>query len=251
MSGLGILADHHICVPLPITRQRELFCLLVCRGTLFMLRCGCLLSPYPSWHAPSDPAQLYLFRWCVIPAGHFPQKSPGRNLKIGLSLSPLPNHALLPLTHDLTVSSIDWVQAGEIWVLRVPSFHMCLKSVCCSLVYRGLEACLHNLPFVLWPFMWAGFWFSTPFKGWYLFVTGFYTSFGPFLDCPNFLPYYSIIPAVMTQSCWASLGQPFILSPGGLTWPLVFLLIGSCVPFIFLLGIIGPFASFGLSHPFN
>ena len=30
---MGVLADHHICVPLPITRQRGLFCLLVCCGT--------------------------------------------------------------------------------------------------------------------------------------------------------------------------------------------------------------------------
>ena len=37
----------------------------------------------------------------------------------------------------------------------------------------------------------------------------------------------------MTQSCWVSLGLPFILSPSGLTWPLVFLFIGSYVPFVF------------------
>ena len=114
-------------MPLPITRQKGLFCLLVCRGTPFMLRCGCLLSPYPSWHAPSGLDQLCLFRWCVILVGHFPQKSPGRNLKIGLSLSPLPNHTLLPLTHDLTVSCIGWIQAGEVWALCVPSFHVCPK----------------------------------------------------------------------------------------------------------------------------
>ena len=149
MSGLGVLTDHHICVPLSITRQRGLFCLLVCRGTPFLLWCGCLLSPYPSWHAPSGPAQLYLFGWCVIPAGHFPQKSPGKSLKLGLPLSPPPNHALLPMTHDLTVSCIGWVQAGEVWVLRVPSFHMCPKSAYCFFVHRGLEASLHNLPFVL------------------------------------------------------------------------------------------------------
>ena len=75
--------------------------------------------------------------------------------------------------------------------------------------------------------MWAAFWFPTPLRGWYLFVTGLYTSFGPFLDCPHFLPYYSVISAVMTQSCWASLGLPFILSPSDLTWSLIFLLIGS------------------------
>ena len=137
-----MLTDHHVCVPLPITRQRELFCLLFCRGTSFLLRCGCLLSPYPSWHTPSGPAQFCPFRWCVIPTGHFPQKSLGRNLKIGLPLSPPPNHALLPLIHHLTVSCIGWVRACEVWALRVPSFHICPKFVCCSLVHRGLEACL-------------------------------------------------------------------------------------------------------------
>ena len=71
LSGLGVLADHHICVPLPITRQRGLFCLLVFRGTSFPLQCGCLLSPYPSWHAPSGPTQFCPFGWCVIPARHF------------------------------------------------------------------------------------------------------------------------------------------------------------------------------------
>ena len=134
------------------------------------------------------------------------------------------------------MSCIGWVQASEIWALYVPSFHICLKSVCCSLVCHGLEVCLHSLPFVLWPFIWAAFWFPAPLRGWYLFFTGLYTSFGPFLDCLSFLSYYSVIPAVMTQSCWASLGLPFILSPSGLTWPLVFLLMGSYVLFSFSLG---------------
>ena len=176
------------------------------------------------------------FGWCAIPAGHFPQKSLDRNLNIGLPLSSPPNHALLPLTYDLTVSCIGWVQAGEVWALRVLSFHICPKSAYCFLIRRGLKACLHSLPFVLWLLMWVTFWFPAPLRGWYLVVTGLYTSFGPFLDCPHFLPYYSVIPAVMTQSYWASLGLPFILFLSGLTWPLVFLLMSSCVPFVFSLG---------------
>ena len=108
------------------------------------------------------------------------------------------------------------------------------KSACCSLTRRGLEACLHSLSLVLWPFIWAAFWFLAPLKGWYLFVIGLYTSFSPFLDCPHFLPYYSVIPAVMTQSCWASLGLLFILFSSGLTRPLIFLFMSSCVLFFFL-----------------
>ena len=136
MSGLGILADHHICVPLPITKQRGLFCLLVCRSTPFLLRCGCLFSPYPLWHAPSGPTQLCPFGWCVIPARHFPQKSHNKNLKIGLPLSLPPNHVLLSLTHDLTVPCIGWVQVSEVWALCVPSFHVCPKI--CLLLSRLL-----------------------------------------------------------------------------------------------------------------
>ena len=132
---------------LPITRQKGLFCLLVCRGTPFMLRCGCLFSPYPSWHAPSGLDQLCPFRWCVILVGHFPQKSPGRNLKIGLSLSPLPNHILLPLTHDLTVSCIGWIQAGEVWALRVPSFYVSPK-ICLLLSHPPWSGRLPKQPAV-------------------------------------------------------------------------------------------------------
>ena len=117
----------------------------------------------------------------------------------------------------------------------LPSMYV-QKSACCSLVCRGLEACLYSLPFVLWPFLWAAFWFPAPCRGWYLFVTGLYTSFDPFLDCPNFLPYYFVILAIMTQLCWASLGLSFTLSPKALSWPLVFLFMGPCVPFVFSLG---------------
>ena len=35
---------------------------------------------------------------------------------------------------------IGWVQAGGVWTLRVPSFHMCPKPACCLFVCRGLEA---------------------------------------------------------------------------------------------------------------
>ena len=101
----------------------------------------------------------------------------------------------------------------------LPSMYV-QKSASCSLIRRGLEACLYSFPFVLWLFLWAAFWFPAPLRGWYLFVTGLYTSFDPFLDCLHFLSYYSVISAVMTQFCWA----------------LVFLFMGPYVPFVFSLG---------------
>ena len=99
--------------------------------------------------------------------------------------------------------------------------------------------------------MWVAFRFPAPLRNWALFVTGSYISFGPFLDYPYFLPCYSVTPTVMTQSCWASLGQPFTLSPSGLAWPLVFSLMGSCVPFVFLLGFLDPFTNSAFSWVFT
>ena len=52
------------------------------------------------------------------------------------------------LTHNLTMPCIGWVQADGAWALRLPSFHMCPKSTCCSFVYRGLKAYLRSLPSV-------------------------------------------------------------------------------------------------------
>ena len=206
------------------------------------------LSPYPLWHAPSDSSSaLSVWVVCHLSRTLHPKK-PWQEPQN--RFFPLSTTKPCPLTHDLTMSYIGWIQAGEVWALRVPSFHMCPKSVYRLLVRRSLEACLHSLPSVFWPFMWVAFWFPASFRGWAVIVIGLYTSFDPFFDCPHFLPCHSVIPAVMTQFCWAPLGLPFILSPSGLIWPLVFLLIGSCVPFIFLLGILDPFASFGFPNPF-
>ena len=35
------------------------------------------------------------------------------------------------------MSCIGWVQAGEVWALHVPFFHVCQKSACCSCICRG------------------------------------------------------------------------------------------------------------------
>ena len=134
--------------------------------------------------------------------------------------------------------------------------YACLPSICVqnlsiahsSTVVWRLACTVYCLFF--WPFMWVAFWFPTPFRGWAFIVTGLYISFDPFLDCPHFLSCHSVIPSIMTQSCWAPLGLPFILSPSGLTWLLVFLLMDSGVPFVFLLSILGPFAFFGLPYLF-
>ena len=137
--------------------KRKLFCLFICRDTLSCYGIGVFFLPIPYGIHLVAPAQFCPFGWYVIPAGYFPKKSPGRNLKIVFHLSPPSNHALLPLIHDLTVSCIGWVQAGEGWTLRVPLFHVRPKSVCCSCVCRGWSAqsAVHSWPFSGFPFLYG------------------------------------------------------------------------------------------------
>ena len=131
---MGVPADYHwsVCVPLPIARQKTAILFVCLPDTLFCYSVGAFSLPILV-----VSVQLCPFGWYVISAGHFPQKSPSKNLKIGFPLSLPQNHALLPLTHDLTVSCIGWVQAGEIWALCVPLFHVCPKSACCLCICRG------------------------------------------------------------------------------------------------------------------
>ena len=126
----------------------------------------------------------------VIPTRHFPQKSLSRNPRP-------PNHALLPLTHDLTTSCIGWVHAKDVWALRMLHFYVCLKSVCYSCVCRGLEARLLSLPFIF-DFLWRELFFDVSFFDGLLplgvgpcLIVGFYF-FSPFfcsflLSCCYFL----------------------------------------------------------------
>ena len=87
------------------TKENYFVCLSAMHPSL--LWSGCLLSSYPSWHAPSGSNLALLLlggmssQWDTSP----------RRVRAGTSeqvffLSPPPNHALLPLTHDLTVFCI-------------------------------------------------------------------------------------------------------------------------------------------------
>ena len=63
LSGLGVLADHHwsVCVPLPIARQRKTILFVCLPWHPFLLWSECRLSPYPSWHAPNGSNSALLF----------------------------------------------------------------------------------------------------------------------------------------------------------------------------------------------
>ena len=62
LSGLGVLADHHwsVCVLLLVTRQKKTILFVCLPWHPFLLWCGCLLSPYPSWHALSGSNSVLL-----------------------------------------------------------------------------------------------------------------------------------------------------------------------------------------------
>ena len=57
------LPSHHhlpiLAVPFSITRQRRLFCLLI-YGGIFIHHSACILSCYPSWHAPNGSNSSFL-----------------------------------------------------------------------------------------------------------------------------------------------------------------------------------------------
>ena len=89
-----------LATPLPITRQRRLFCLLAHRGILIHHGVG-VLSSYPSWHAPSGSSSSLLL-WVVChPSRTFPPKEPEWEPQNRLSSLPTTRpYSLLPLTHN-------------------------------------------------------------------------------------------------------------------------------------------------------
>ena len=142
-----------LAAPLPITRQRRLFCLFVCLPWHpYLLRCGCSLSIPHDMHlvVPTH----HCFFWVIFhPSRTFPPKEPEQEPQNRFPLSPPLDHTLLPLTHDLTTSCIGWTQAGDVWALHVLYFCVCPKSTCCSCICLGLGAFLHILPPIL-DFLW-------------------------------------------------------------------------------------------------
>ena len=120
-----------------------------------------------------------------------PQKGPSKNLKIGSPLSPPPNHALLPLTHDLTILywlSISWWGLG---LVRV-SFS-CMSKICLLLMHLLWLTCIVCCPFLII------FWFFFPlwlalFGAGPCLIVGFAFSSAHHFFCYHLLSYHSIIP---------------------------------------------------------
>ena len=166
--GVGVLPNHPLvcqlpshhhlpvlAIPLPITRQKVLFCLLAHRGIPIWIRVG-ILSHYPSWHAPSDSNLFFpFFGWYVIPARHFPQKSLSGNPKIGSLLLPTTRpYPLLPLTYG--PPPLYWLGTGWWCLSLVRATFPCVSMACLQLIrlqwpeVLSVHSTARSWPFVVW-----------------------------------------------------------------------------------------------------
>ena len=83
LSGLGVLANHHwsVCVPLPIAKQRKTILFVCLPWHPFLLWSECLLSPYPSWYTPSGSNSTLL----LLGGMSFQQNTSPKRVRVGTS----------------------------------------------------------------------------------------------------------------------------------------------------------------------
>ena len=142
------------------------------------------------------------------------------------------------------------VQAGGVWALHVPLFHVCPKSASCSCVCRGWS--VRSWPFSGFPFLYGLHYLGLGLTWWWALLF----SLSHPSSCYYLLPYHSIIPTaefVLFQSSWIPLGLPFILPLMAQQdhWFLCYITSGLLCPICFPLGIPSPFAFLGLPQPFS
>ena len=150
----------------------------------------------------------------VIPAGHFPQKSSSRNLRIGFSslLTAKP----CPFTFDTWPHRVLYWLGTGLWCLGLAHASLpYMSKICLLLMCLPWLACTVGHPFftIFWfPFL---LWLAL-LRGWSLLDGGLRLSLAhPFFPAP--ISYHIILSfllrSCLPQSCQASLGLPFILLP--------------------------------------
>ena len=168
---MGVLADHLLVVsglaittylcwlcrsPLP-DKEGYFVCLLVMAFSTRYSVCSLSLSLSLFLITCTWWFQLILtsFRWHVISAGHFPQKSLSKNPRI--DFLPLPTARPCPLTHDPPLS----ILAG--YRLVMPRSRACFTFLTrYSYTCRVLEIVLYVLP-CTFGFLWHGLFSDLPF----------------------------------------------------------------------------------------
>ena len=231
-------------MPLPITRQRRLFCLFVCHDTLTCYGVGTLSLPIPHGMHLVIPTHLYFF-WMLCHLSRTflpkepkqePQKSLSKNPKIGFPLSPLPDHAisyLWPMAHYF----LYWLSTGW-WYLGLACAPLLCMSKTCPLSMRWPwfgSSSAHSVTHPWFLIVWAIFWFPIlygllPLGAELCLIVDFFSFillFYSFLQfCYHFLPYHSVISAVMLfDPSLLGLFRPAAYSSlNDLVWSLGFLL---------------------------
>ena len=161
------------------------------------------------------------------------------------------------------MSYISWVQAGKVWALRVPLFHVCLKSVYCSCICHGW---LTQSAVCFWLFSGSPFFYGLPHLG-----AGLCLMVGFAFLHPTFFFLLPSLAMPFHHSCY----EVVCLNPVGPLWACHLLfsqwlsttidsfitsLAGSCVPFVFswaslahllFLGFLGPFLNFAFPWAFT
>ena len=144
-----------LAVPFPLPDKEGYFvCLL---AVAFLPVTVCVLSLSLSLMACTWWFQLILtsFRWHVIPAGHFPQKSLRKKPRIGFF--PLPTPRPCPLTHDPPLPILARYR------LVVSGSRACFTFFTrCSCTCRVLEIVLYVL-LCTFGFLWRGLFSDLPF----------------------------------------------------------------------------------------
>ena len=193
------------------------------------------------------------FGWYVIPAGHFPQKSPSKNLKIGFF--PFPTTKPCPLTSDPWPHHVlYWLGTGWWSLGLVRAFLPRMSKIYLLLMRLPWLACtVCRLFFTI-------FWFPFPLwlallRYWVLLNGGLCSSLAHHFSATPF--YHTTLSfllwSCLPQSCWASLSLPFILLPMTqyIYWFFYYITDGLLCPICFPLGILGPFAFLELPRPFS
>ena len=234
--------------------KRKLFCLFVCRGTLSYYSVGAFSISISYGMHLVVLVQLCPFEWYVIPAGHFPQKSPSRNLKN--RFSPLLTTKLSPLTSDPWPHHVLYWLDTCWWNLGLTCASLlCMSKICLLLMCLPWLVCTVCRPFLTISWFPFSLWL-TIFRAGPCLMVGFTFSSAHPSSCYHLLPYHSIIPAaefILFQSSWALLGLPFILPLMAQQdhWFLCYITSGLLCPICFPLGVPGPFAFLRFHRPFS
>ena len=233
-----------------------------------------VFSLYPSWHAPSGSNSSLLLLGGKSSQQDIAPKESKQEPQNRLFILPTARlYTLLPLTHNPPL--LYWL--GTVWwyLCLVRALVLCTSKACPLLMHlswsgsSSVHSATHPRPLMAW----TVFWFLIPYgllfsRARLCLIVGFsffnllFCSFRGLATIPTMLLCYSSWGVIWPQLARPLLGRlriPLLIGYNdlvwsldlyscyfGLSWPIT-LLMGSFVPFLSSLGILGPFAFLG--HP--